>query len=600
MFFSLRNRLFIIFMCLLTIPFLILSIIIPSWFTSFIKEQTQDLTIEMMDQYSLYVDSITTQAQDLGKQVLVNQTTQEWLKLKTENVSNEDRLFVTDQLRMQLTSMMINNSNAMSISVFHSDGTGPWGNNPTLNEEDWYKDFVEHDQRFVNSHLDSYQQNHEMRIREINSYILPLFDTNTLITKGVIKVNFPTPLLEEALTKITIGEEGRAYLIDQQGANVLQGQIDTPEVVLEKSLTEIKKENQGKGLIEVDHDGETYFVFFQNLPVGDWILISEVIESDLFSRANSIQRNLMLTSGAVFLLTIVASFTLSSTITRPLGKLAKAMGFIERGDFTGAERFMPTIQSHHNEVGYLVKVFDRTVGQLKHLIETQYEANLRRKDAEYKALLLQINPHFLNNTLEIIGGLAVQGKNKEVMNVSVYLGRMMRYSLNTETNIVHLSEEINYIRSYTDILKLRYEDTISIEIDEDPTTKTLPVIKFILQPLVENAVKYSFIEKNEASVCIKTEKVGNQVFIVVEDKGIGMPEDRMNHLENHDEHDEKMTVLESKGNSIGLKNVLGRLKLYYGEGFSYQIESVKNEGTKITLCINSTRGDRDDEGRNYG
>lgn len=587
-------------MCLLTIPFLILSIIIPSWFTSFIKEQTQDLTIEMMDQYSLYVDSITTQAQDLGKQVLVNQTTQEWLKLKTENVSNEDRLFVTDQLRMQLTSMMINNSNAMSISVFHSDGTGPWGNNPTLNEEDWYKDFVEHDQRFVNSHLDSYQQNHEMRIREINSYILPLFDTNTLITKGVIKVNFPTPLLEEALTKITIGEEGRAYLIDQQGANVLQGQIDTPEVVLEKSLTEIKKENQGKGLIEVDHDGETYFVFFQNLPVGDWILISEVIESDLFSRANSIQRNLMLTSGAVFLLTIVASFTLSSTITRPLGKLAKAMGFIERGDFTGAERFMPTIQSHHNEVGYLVKVFDRTVGQLKHLIETQYEANLRRKDAEYKALLLQINPHFLNNTLEIIGGLAVQGKNKEVMNVSVYLGRMMRYSLNTETNIVHLSEEINYIRSYTDILKLRYEDTISIEIDEDPTTKTLPVIKFILQPLVENAVKYSFIEKNEASVCIKTEKVGNQVFIVVEDKGIGMPEDRMNHLENHDEHDEKMTVLESKGNSIGLKNVLGRLKLYYGEGFSYQIESVKNEGTKITLCINSTRGDRDDEGRNYG
>ncbi|WP_025025683.1 hypothetical protein [Caldalkalibacillus mannanilyticus] len=82
MFFSLRNRLFLIFTSLLTVPFIILSFIIPSWFTSVIKEQTQELAIEMMDQYSLYIDSITTQAQDLGKQVLVSQITQDWLKIE--------------------------------------------------------------------------------------------------------------------------------------------------------------------------------------------------------------------------------------------------------------------------------------------------------------------------------------------------------------------------------------------------------------------------------------------------------------------------------------------------------------------------------------
>ena len=71
MIFSLRNRLFLIFTLLLTVPFLILSIIIPNWFTSIIKEQTQELTVETMDQYSLYIDSITKQAQDLGKHVFV-------------------------------------------------------------------------------------------------------------------------------------------------------------------------------------------------------------------------------------------------------------------------------------------------------------------------------------------------------------------------------------------------------------------------------------------------------------------------------------------------------------------------------------------------
>ncbi|WML28236.1 histidine kinase [Neobacillus sp. OS1-33] len=598
MFFSLRNRLFIIFTCLLTIPLMILSIIIPRWFTSIIEEQTQDLTIEAMDQYSLYIDSITTQAEDLGKQVLVNQTTQEWLRLekKDEEISREQSLLQKNQLKMLLSSMMVNNSNGMSISVVLNNGEGAWGNNPNLHNLDWFQDFTIHEQRFVKSHIDPYMPGQG----NSNSFILPLVDLNTVVSYGFIKVNFPSTLLETALGKISIGKKGNAYLLDQQGANVLEGKIDTPKWVLKNSLSKIKNNQKQKGLLETDYHGEKYFVFFQKLAVGDWILVSEVTKSDLFSKVNILQRNLLLISALVFLLTIVASFVLSSKIVSPLGKLAKAMKFIERGDFSGAKRFLPTIKSSNDEVGYVVRVFDHTVDQLKNLIETEYEANIRRKDAEYKALLLQINPHFLNNTLEIIGGLAVQGKNKEVMNVSIYLGRMMRYSLNTQNDVVRLGEEVSYIRSYTDILKVRYEDAITIDIVEDQETKNLPMIKFILQPLVENAVKYSFIEKNTAEIFIKTKKVNNQILIVLEDKGIGMSEEVIADLLSEETKNETISVLASEGNSIGLRNVLGRLKLYYGQNFTYKIESEKNVGTRITLCINFNRGDIHDEGHHNG
>ncbi|MEH7374038.1 histidine kinase [Neobacillus drentensis] len=598
MFFSLRNRLFIIFTCLLTIPLIILSMIIPSWFTSIIEDQTQELTIEAMDQYSLYIDSITTQAEDLGKQVLVNQTTQQWLKLekKDANIPKEQSLLQKNQLKMMLSSMMVNNSNGMSISVVLNNGEGAWGNNPNLHNLDWFKDFTINEQRFVKSHIDPYMPAQG----NSNSYILPLVDLNTVVSYGFIKVNFPSSLLETALRKITIGKNGHAYLLDQQGANVLEGKIDTPKRVLKNSLTKIKNNTKQKGLLETDYQGDKYFVFFQKLSVGDWILVSEVTRSDLFSKVNILQRNLLITSAIVFLITIFASFMLSSNIVSPLGKLAKAMKFIEHGDFLGAKRFMPTIKSSNDEVGYVIKVFDHTIDQLKHLIETEYEANIRRKDAEYKALLLQINPHFLNNTLEIIGGLAVQGKNKEVMNVSIYLGRMMRYSLNTQNDVVRLGEEISYIRSYTDILKVRYEDALTIDIVEDPETRNLSIIKFILQPLVENAVKYSFIEKTTAEIFIKTKKANNQIKIVLEDKGIGMSEEVISDLVSEETKNETISVLASKGNSIGLKNVLGRLKLYYGERFSYQIESEKNVGTRITLCINFDRGDIHDEGHNHG
>jgi two-component system, sensor histidine kinase YesM len=599
MFFSLRNRLFLIFTCLLTIPFIILSIIIPSWFTAIIEEQTEDLTVAMMDQYSLYIDSIATQAEDLGKQVLVNQTTQGWLRLEKQGTAKEESSLLMAQLKQMLSSMMINNSHAMSITVQLNDGAGTWGNNSALPETDWFKDYTQTKQPFLKSHLDPFQQSQEMRDRTVNSYILPLIDTNTLFSSGVIKVNFPSALLETALTKITIGQNGRAYLINQQGTNVLSGKIETPSEVLEQSLAQITSNDDQEGLIEAAYHKEKYLVFFQKLPVGDWILFSEVTESDLFRRVNNLQRNLLITSALVFLITIIASFILSDNITSPLGKLAKTMRFIERGDFSGAKRFMPTIKSKNNEVSYLIDVTEHTINQLENLIETEYEANLRRKDAEYKALLLQINPHFLNNTLEIIGGLAVQGKNKEVMNVSIYLGRMLRYSLNTNSNVVPLVEELNYIKSYTDILMLRYEDSITINMEVGSETKVLPIIKFILQPLVENAVKFSFIEKTFAEISIKTEKVGNQFYIVVEDKGIGMSEKIISDLLNQGENDDTVSVLESHGNSIGLRNVIGRLKLYYGQDFSYQIESKKNAGTKITLLIDMKRGDGHDEGVNH-
>ena len=571
---------------------------IPSFFTSVIREQTQELTIEMMDQYSLYVDSISTQAEDLGKQVLVSQTTQEWFRLNRQGAENEEIITSMNLLKQQLSSIMINNSNAMSISVQLNDGTGTWGNNTTLHETDWFQDYSIHNQTFIQSHLDPFQQSQEMRDKKINSYILPLIDTNSMISGGTIKVNFPSALLETALNKISIGKNGHTYLINQQGVNILPGKFKTPNEILQKSLNQVTNNDDQEGVIEAAYQNEEYLVFFQKLPVGDWILISEVTESDLFSRANHLQRNLLLMSALVFLITIIASFILSNNITSPLGKLAKAMGFIERGDFSGAKRFMPTIKSQNNEVGYLINVTEHTIDQLQHLIETEYEANLRRKDAEYKALLLQINPHFLNNTLEIIGSLALQGKMKEVMNVSIYLGKMLRYSLNSKSNIVQISEEINYIKSYTDILKLRYEDMITIQFEVGDDTKSFPIIKFILQPLVENAVKYSFIEKNYADIFIKTEKVGNQICLAVEDKGIGMTKVMISDLLNQD--DESFNVLDSKGNSIGLRNVLGRLKLYYGNDFSFQIDSKKNEGTKITLLIDLKRGDRHDEGVNHG
>ena len=583
MYLSLKNRIFIIFTILLTIPFFVLSIAIPTWFTSIIETQTIHSTNNMMHQYSHHFNTITLQAEEIAKQVLVSQTTQQWLKVEKENSveAMSQRWAMKNELKGEFSSMVLNNSHGISIFAYLNDGTGVLGNYPSLKEADWFKAYTRNSQSWTTAHSDHLYSD----VYKVNSFLFPLVEIDTLKKYGIIKINIPSTLLEKTLSEIRVGESGRVYLINKQGQNVLTGEIETPQKVLDTSLKEILYSDVDNGLMETNYNGKEYLVFYHKLTHDDWLLFSEITKDELFFNANQLKKPLLIMSGLILILTIITSYVLSTNIVRPIGKLTKIMKFIERGDFTGAKRLIPSIQSGTNEIKYLVKVVDHMIDRLNQLIKFEYLANIRRKDAEYKALLLQINPHFLNNTLEIMGGLAAQGKNKEVVNVSVYLGEMMRYSLSTQSSVVQLQEEINYIRNFTSILKIRYEDAIAIEIEEDPKTKSLSIIKFIIQPLVENAVKYSLIKDTRVAIKVKTEKRKNQLLIAVEDNGIGMPEDVISQLRSLDINNESNNVLTSKGTSIGLKNVIGRLRLYYSHNFVFHIESEKNKGTKITLCI---------------
>ncbi|SDZ65349.1 two-component system, sensor histidine kinase YesM [Evansella caseinilytica] len=584
MFFSLKNRLLLIFTGLLTVPFIILSILIPSWLTSIIREQTQERTMVMMEQFSFYFQSIADQAENLGKQTLINQTTQAWLKKEKElGAEHIETVALKRELKALLSSMIINNSQGMSVSIILEDGSGMWVNQEFVNELDWLDNMYGVD-RFIAAHLDVDQPSLEMREQPVNSYILPLFDINTLVTRGVIKVNIPSHLLKDALDQVTIGENGGAFVVNGMGENLLSGKVSS---VIQQAVKEIEGRSEKKGFIKTEENGEAFLLFYQSLPINEWVLINQVKESDLFGQVNQLQRHLFLASGVLFVITVIASYLLSSTIVQPLGQLAKAMKYIETGDFNGAREYMPSIKSRNNEVSYLIKVVERTVTKLKRLIDTEYEANIRRKDAEYKALLLQINPHFLNNTLEIISGLAAQGKNEEVMNISSYLGKMLSYSLNTKQTLVTLGDEANYISNYRRILKLRYEEALKMEMEMAPEVMTNPIIKFVLQPLVENAVKYSFIDDNEATIYIEMKKSNENVVITIKDKGTGMKPELVEQLKQK-EH-EPVSVLDSQGKSIGLRNVIERLKIYYGSHFQFEIESQLGNGTKITLSIPFTR-----------
>jgi two-component system sensor histidine kinase YesM len=229
--------------------------------------------------------------------------------------------------------------------------------------------------------------------------------------------------------------------------------------------------------------------------------------------------------------------------------------------------------------------FRNMVGQLRRHIKTEFELKLLRQQAEYKALLMQINPHFLFNTLELMSSLAMQKRTEDTVGVIESLGKMLRFSLRISDDVIRLTEELSYVQDYLSILEVRFGDKLHVSLKMDEGLERVMIIKFILQPLIENAVKYSFRQSPKARVHIKVKRESNQLRLSVGDNGTGMPSELALKLKNQSANAQLDQVLTSRSREIGLGNVLARCKLYYGGLFDLHIESVPREGTVIDLIL---------------
>lgn len=220
-----------------------------------------------------------------------------------------------------------------------------------------------------------------------------------------------------------------------------------------------------------------------------------------------------------------------------------------------------------------------------------YEARLREQEIEnrqhemeYKMLASQINPHFLYNTLETIRMKAFTSGDREVADATKLLGKSMRYVLeNTGTNRTTLARELEHIEYYLKIQQIRFQDRsdYTLNIQEGLDTEKIYVLPLLLQPLVENSMVHGLenLEKN-GKICVSVFMEEKYINIIISDNGEGMDEEALDNLRKSID-----TKDISHKSSIGLYNINQRLKLLYGEDYSFIIDSVINEGTTVTLKL---------------
>ena len=251
------------------------------------------------------------------------------------------------------------------------------------------------------------------------------------------------------------------------------------------------------------------------------------------------------------------------------------MSRVQEGHFDGADVEIDS----ENEIGSLTKSFNVMTHRIQDLMEQNVKEQEAKRKSELKALQSQINPHFLYNTLDSIIWMAEGRKYEEVVLMTASLARLLRQSISNEDEVVPLAREVEYAKGYLTIQKMRYKDKLEFEIDVEPSILNIPLIKLVLQPIIENAI-YHGLKYKESKGLLQVKgfmKDGNAVLQVI-DNGVGMDEETLEHI--YDKH-----KVNYHSNGVGVYNVQKRLQLYYGESYGITYESEKGVGTTATITI---------------
>lgn len=327
---------------------------------------------------------------------------------------------------------------------------------------------------------------------------------------------------------------------------------------------------------EVTLKDRKYYVESKKISNMDWNIVNLVSRNYLLEEFFNF-RNMIFLYGiiVVVLLEIIAAFVYRS-IYDPINNLLKTMRNVDENNLVASRLEDHGKDEMHEVVTNFNDLLDR-VGELMKTVEMEQE---QKRITQFQLLQAQINPHFLFNTLNTLHFLAIMNEDKPVSEGISALAKLLRNTIVDSKELVTVDEEIENLKNYIIIQKLRFGDLFETVYNIDKNVKDCKILKFLLQPIVENSILHAFEEDEQHQILIiRIKEQDNYLMIEIGDNGKGFQQDLK---------EKKKTAL----SGIGIDNIQERIQLMYGESYSMKIKSVPHVGTVVTLRLPYVKGER--------
>lgn len=320
-----------------------------------------------------------------------------------------------------------------------------------------------------------------------------------------------------------------------------------------------------------------YYIWSTVVQPGGWTLATLIPVSDI-----SIPRNQMILEMlCITILLVVAAYWLAlylaGSVLKRINQLTTAMKMLQTGDAA-----IQVENAEEDEVGQLVQCFNLMASQIDTLMDEKVQYGQDIKNLELQALQAQINPHFLYNTLDTINCIAIQKGASEITNIVSALASFYRVSLSKGKEHICIREEISHAQMYMKILDSRFPGKIKTIWEISPEIEDLQTIKIILQPILENAAIHGIYEKDSGAgnIMVKAWLEGDDVYLTVEDDGIGMDQSVIDANFHH-----PTQKLNHMDGGYGIRNIVARIRIAYGPEYGLSCISNAGQGTKVTIHI---------------
>ncbi len=395
---------------------------------------------------------------------------------------------------------------------------------------------------------------------------------------GTLYIDVNIKALSDVVNETELRGGSEMYIVDRKEKVYVyhqdSGKINQQLGELEAYIPEMDQEYQ-----YILADGMYYI--YNDIEGTDWMVIHKIPRYNLENSYQEIRSNTILIICISVILLLFLYYFYSKKTNKPILQLKTAMEKVQNGELdTRVEVYS------NDEIGFLAKGMNQMTKNLQEHIKRVYIAEIRQREAEIKTLKTQIQPHYLYNTLDVIRMTAVMNDDYQTAGLLDGLSGQLKYLIGGAREIVTLRDEIENVENYFKIVRVRYENRFGLDINVNEDFLDLRVPQLILQPVVENSVKYGLRPKEESGIiAINVQVEGERLLISVMDNGLGMSQQKLREVQELLENKETVKHARSKKASIGLKNAHDRIKLILGEEYGMEIISYEGMGTIVKFSL---------------
>lgn len=508
---------------------------------------------------------------------------EEW-NMKRKDLRIENELYMSGLL----DALCMTNSNVLRITVETASGT-VYGNyvedsassvelvrSHQLYKKDQYKN-----EMMV---TDVYQGEINLIPYSLLTFSYPLYCVSRNESLGTIYIDVDFGSMRQRFDAVEKQDGWSSFLMNENGV------IYSSDAALG---TEIEKESQerimeiagnGTGNGSLSLDSGRYLIHVRYMEETDWYLIQCVDRNSFILRRMRSGYLLVLWVIILVCILIFVGTLMMKRISAPIGELSQVMSRAATEEKRALD-YMECREDYPLEMHEIAQGYNAMVDRIRKNIIQEYENELNQKKTELQMLQYQINPHFLYNTLNIMSAIARLNEIPYISDISESLSKLFFYNVKGG-QIVTLREELDNLQNYIRIQMIRFPEKFEVIYQIESGLASCRILKFLLQPLVENAIDHGIAEKRgKGLITIEAKRINeNEGIITIYDDGAGIEEKELEALRQKLAERENKDAEENKG-AIGLRNVQMRVRNYYGNEYGITLESKKGCGTRLSIFL---------------